>query len=262
MSNVAGEDDGDEPPVVATDGVLPLDRPWHWLERGWHDFRRAPQIGLLYGFGLVAASIGLTLLLAVSGEIHLLLPCTGGFFILAPLLVAGLYQTSRSLEAGVTPRFTDTLVSWRAPGQLALMGVVLLLIHLAWLRVALLLYPLFFHGRGHSAETFLPELLGTATGLALLATGSIIGAAFAVAAFAIAAVSIPMLVDREVSAIDAVLTSLAVVRAHPRTMLLWGMLIVLFTALGIATFFLGLAVAAPVIAHATWHAYRDTVRRP
>src|ERR1700741_3540279 len=107
-----------EPPVARIDAVLPLDRPWRWLEQGWRDFTRAPQIGLLYGFGLVAASVALTLLLAVAGEIHLLLPCPGGFFILPPLLVAGLYNTSRSLEAGKTPRFTDALVLWRAPGQL------------------------------------------------------------------------------------------------------------------------------------------------
>lgn len=261
MSHAAGANQDDEPPVVATDGILPLDRPWCWLALGWGDFTRAPQIGLLYGFGLVAASVALTLLLALAGEIHLLLPCTGGFFILAPLLVAGLYNTSRSLEAGKTPRFTDVLMVWRAPGQLVLMGVVLLFIHLAWLRVALLLYPLFFHGRGHSTETFLPELLGSSAGLALLATGTAIGAVFALVAFAISAVSIPMLVDREVSVLEAILASLAVVRAHPRTMLLWGALIVFFTALGIAMLFLGLAIVAPVMAHATWHAYRDTVGR-
>jgi uncharacterized membrane protein len=259
MARVVDADEHPEPPVVPADGTLPLDRPWRWLERGWRDLASAPQIGLLYGFGLAAASMALTLVLAVTGEIHLLLPCTGGFFILAPLLVAGLYNTSRSLEAGQRPKFTDVLLLWRAPGQLTLMGVVLLLLHLAWIRFALLLYALFFHGRAHSADTFLPELLGTSTGLALLVTGTVIGAAFALVAFAISAVSIPMLVDREVSVIEAILTSVSVVRAHPRTMLLWGMLIVFLTALGIVTLFLGLIVVAPVIAHATWHAYRDTV---
>ncbi|MCW5745364.1 MAG: DUF2189 domain-containing protein [Alphaproteobacteria bacterium] len=259
MSDAVDVDQNEQPPLIPVDDQLPLDRPWQWLEKGWRDFTRAPQIGLFYGFGLVAASWALTLTLAVSGEIHLFLPFTGGFFILAPLLVAGLYDTSRRLEAGTRPTLGSALMAWRAPGQLALMGAVLLLIHLAWIRVALLLYPLFFYGRGHSAETFLPELLGTSAGLALLVVGTLIGGVFALAAFAIAAVSIPMLVDKEVSIIDAVLASIDVVRTHPRTMLLWGLVIVVLIALGITTLFIGLAVIAPVIAHATWHAYRDTL---
>lgn len=258
MSQTADADQNEEPPALPTDGTLPIERPWIWLEKGWRDFTRAPEIGLFYGFALVAASWALTLLLAVLGEIHLLLPFTGGFFIVAPLLVAGLYDASRRLEKGQRPRLSTSLMAWRAPGQLALMGVILLLLHLVWIRVALLLYPLFFHGRGHSAETFLPELLGTPAGLALLVVGTLVGCGFALAAFCISVVSIPMLVDREISVIEAVIASIRVVRDHPRTMLLWGALIVFFTALGISTLFVGLVVVAPVIAHATWHAYRET----
>ncbi|TXL71819.1 DUF2189 domain-containing protein [Vineibacter terrae] len=251
----------EEPPILPGDGSLPLDRPWTWLERGWRDFTRAPEIGLFYGFGLVACSWALTLALAVAGEIHLLLPFTGGFFIVAPLLVAGLYDTSRRLELGERPRLGTALMAWRAPGQLALMGAVLLLLHLAWIRVALLLYPLFFHS-GHRSVTSLPELLGTSPGLALLVIGGLIGGLFALIAFCISAVSLPMLVDRDVSVIEAILASVQAVRRNRRAMLFWGILIVGFTAAGIATLFVGLAVIAPVIAHATWHAYRDAIAAP
>ena len=150
-------------------------------------------------------------------------------------------------------------MAWRAPGQLALMGVVLVLIHLVWIRVALLLYPLFFYGRGHSADTFIPELLGTSEGLALLVTGSVIGCVFALISFTISAVSIPLLVDKETSVVEAVIASVDVVRNHPQTMLLWGLLIVTLILIGMMTLFAGLLVIAPVIAHATWHAYRDTL---
>ena len=258
MSNVTGIHEDEEPPVLHDGGTVPLERPWQWLAQGWADFTRAPEIGLFYGFGLVSASWALVLLLAVAGEIHLLLPFTGGFFIVAPLLVAGLYDASRRLELGQRPRLSAALMAWRAPRQLALMGAILLLIHLAWIRVALLLYPLFFYGRGHSAETFLPELLGTSAGLALLVVGGLIGLLFALSAFCVTAVSIPMLVDQEVSIIDAVIASVGVVRSNPKAMLLWGLLIVLFTVIGMITLFIGLLVIAPVIAHATWHAYRDT----
>jgi uncharacterized membrane protein len=259
MSHAVDADPNEEPPARLTDGTLPIERPWIWLEKGWRDFTRAPEIGLFYGAALVAASWALTLLLAVLGEFHLLLPFTGGFFILAPLLVAGLYDASRRLELGQRPRLSTSLMAWRAPGQLALMGVILLLLHLAWIRVALLLYPIFFHGRGHSAESFLPELLGTPAGLGLLVVGTILGGVFAMVAFCVSAVSVPMLVDREVSVIEAVIASARVVIEHPRTMLFWAALIVFFTVLGITTLFVGLAVVAPVIAHATWHAYRETL---
>jgi uncharacterized membrane protein len=259
MSHVVDADQDEEPPIRPDDRKLPLDRPWNWLERGWRDFARAPEIGLFYGCGLVAASWAMALVLAVAGEFHLLLPFTGGFFIVAPLLVAGLYDTSRRLELGERPRLSTALMAWRAPRQLALMGVVLLLIHLVWIRVALLLYPLFFYGRGHTSDMFLPELIGTSAGLGLLVTGSVIGCVFAIVAFSISAVSIPMLIDKDVSVVEAVIASVDVVRRHPRTMLFWGALIVVLTAIGMSTLFIGLGIIAPVIAHATWHAYRDTL---
>lgn len=259
MARTIEAEHDETPPLRRHDSDLPLDRPWHWLALGWRDFTRVPHIGLAYGGALVAASIGLTLFLALSGDLHLLLPLTGGFFIVAPLLVAGLYDTSRRLELRQPATLGTALTAWRAPGQLALMGAVLVFIHLVWIRIALFLYPLFFHGRHHGPETFLVDLLGTPSGLALLATGTLIGGVLALVAFAVSAVSLPMLVDREVSVIEAVLASIAVVRAHPRTMLFWGLLIVAGTALGLATLFLGLAVVVPVIGHATWHAYRDTL---
>ena len=42
---------------------------------------------------------------------------------------------------------------------------------------------------------------------------------------------------------------------------LWAALIVVFTGIGIATAFIGLAIVVPVLAHATWHAYRDLAGR-
>jgi uncharacterized membrane protein len=36
-------------------------------------------------------------------------------------------------------------------------------------------------------------------------------------------------------------------------------MIVVISVVGVLSFFLGLAVALPVLAYATWHAYRDLV---
>jgi hypothetical protein len=91
------------------------------------------------------------------------------------------------------------------------------------------------------------------------AVGTVIGAILATIVFAISAISIPMLLDRDVGVATAIAASVAVVRANLRPMALWAALIVVFTALGLATLYIGLAVALPLIGLATWHAYRDMV---
>lgn len=245
-----------EPPVIATGEVLPLDRPWHWLEAGWRDFMRTPTIGLLYGGALVGASWALVLVVAIFGEIHLLLPLSGGFFILAPILVAGLYDTSRRLQRGEPVSPMLALFGWRAAGQLTMIGVVLLILHLVWIRIAFLLYPLFLADQAPGFDNLLPAVLGATLGLAV---GTVIGGVLALVAYAATAVSIPMLIDRDITAIEAVITSFQVVQRNPRVMLLWAAILVVATAVGIATLFVGLAIVAPVLAHATWHAYRDAV---
>ena len=87
----------------------------------------------------------------------------------------------------------------------------------------------------------------------------LVGAIIAAAVFAISVVSIPMMLDRKTDFVTAVLTSLTAVRANPGPMVLWAALIVIFTGIGLLTFYLGLALALPLIGHATWHAYRDLV---
>lgn len=240
-------------------GVVAPDRPWAWLAAGWRDFARAPAVGLAYGFGIVAASWLVVLALHRYDMAFLVLPATAGFFLMAPLLAAGIYEISRRLEQGGRVDLGAALLVWRAPGQLGLMGVVLLLLHLAWIRVALLLFPLFFPGKSTALPDLAQLLLFSPQSLPFLVTGTIIGLAFAVVAFAIAAISIPMLIDREVDVVTAIATSVLAVMRHRRAMALWAGLIVVFTAAGLATLFVGLALVVPLVGHATWHAYRDLV---
>ena len=245
--------------LVEARGAVAPDRPWAWLAAGWRDFSRAPHVGVAYGIGVVAASWIVVLALHRYDMAYLMLPATAGFFLVAPLIAAGIYETSRRLELGGRVDLGTALLAWRAPGQLGLMGVVLLLLHLAWIRVALLLFPLFFPGQSPALSNLVQLLLFSPQSLPFLVTGTIIGLGFAVVAFAIAAVSIPMLIDREVDVVTAMLTSVLAVGRHWKAMALWAGLIVVFTAAGLATLFFGLALVVPLIGHATWHAYRDLV---
>lgn len=237
-----------------------VDRSGQWLAAGWRDFRRTPLVSLAYGAGFVIISNLLTLGLRAIGLDSLILPLAGGFAIIAPLLVVGLYDVSRKLERGEPVRLTDCFTAFRdSVGQLSAMGVVLLICYLVWIEVALFLFMLFFHQAPPALDRFLEDVVFSLQGAPLLLVGSAVGAVFAAVVFSISAVSVPLIYDRPIDVITAIGASLLAVRANFRIMFGWAALIGVLTAVGIATLFLGLAVAMPVLAYATWHAYRDLI---
>jgi len=240
---------------------VPVDRPWTWLAAGWHDLMAAKQVSLAYGLLMVAGS-WLVLLLVVQAELlWAVLPITAGFFLVAPLLAVGIYDTSRRLRTGVPVSLPEALLAWRGNAvQIGLMGAVLVLCNLFWVRVAMLLYAVFFGlSTAPTLDRLVDDLLVSSMLVPFLAVGTLVGLAFAVAVFAIAAVAIPMLLDRDVTVFTAVATSVTVVRVNFPAMALWAVLIVAFTCFGLVPFFFGLAVVMPLVGHATWHAYKDMV---
>lgn len=237
------------------------DRPWVWLTAGWRDLLANPQIGFFYGGALTVAGWILALLLLWAQTAWAILPASAGFFMVAPLLAAGLYEASRLREAGLPVTFRACLMGFtRNGGQLAFMGVVLVVLHLFWVRVAALIFMLMFGiNFAPSLETLPMAMLRSPMLLPFLVVGTAAGAVLAAAAFAISAVSIPMIVDRDITAMEAITVSLRTVAANPAAMAFWAGLIVVFTAMAMVPFFLGLALVIPLIGHATWHAYRDLV---
>jgi uncharacterized membrane protein len=239
-----------------------VDQPWEWLTAGWRDFLRAPGISLTYGGAFVAASALLTLGLWIADLLYLLLPLAAGFMLVGPVAAVGLYEVSRRLERGQTVTLHAALTAWRAnPGPIATMGLVLMLFLLAWIRLAFLIFALFFGAQPPSWEHLITTLLFTTQGIPFLVVGIAVGGALAAVVFAMSAVAIPALLDRDIGALSAVATSVAAVLQNWRVMIGWGALIVLFTAAGLATFYLGLAVTLPLVGHASWHAYRSLVAR-
>lgn len=240
------------------------DRPWVWLTAGWQDLQATRPIALAYGGALTLAGWVLVLLFFEAGTPWAILPATAGFFLIAPLLAAGLYEASRLRQLGQTPTLADAVRGFRRNGaQIAFMGVVLLLIHLVWVRIAGLLFALFFGLNFSPSLADLPfALLRHEDFLPFLVIGTGFGFLLASATFAVAAVSIPMIVDRpELTALEAVTVSIQAVLENWRAMALWAGLIVLFTGLALVPFFLGLVLVMPLIGHATWHAYKDIVIR-
>jgi uncharacterized membrane protein len=248
----------DAPPTVR---AVDLDQPWLWLAAGWRDMWRVPQVSLLYGVAVVIASWAIALLLFWLDALAIVLPLAAGFMLVGPLLAVGLYEASRRLEAGEPVRpLAVMFVATRSPTQIAFMGVILTGLLLVWWRIAMLLFALFYGSSGlPEIWTWLQQLLFTPTGLAFLVVGTGIGALLALAAFALSAISVPLLMVRDTDVATAIATSVRAVRRNLPAMLLWGWLIALLMAVGIATGFLGLAIMFPLVAHATWHAYRAIV---
>lgn len=237
-----------------------VDRPWAWLAAGWRDVTAAPRVSLAYGALIVVITYLLLFLLLQAGVFWLVLPLTAGFFFTAPLLAVGLYETSRRLAAREPVSLARALAAYRRNGtQLSFMGVMLGLLHLGWIRLALLLFAVFFGvGFNPSWETLVIKLMAPSA-IPFWIAGSAVGAVLAALVFAISAVSIPMLLDRDVNVFVAVATSFAVVRENWPAMTLWAGLIVALTLFGVIPFFLGLTVTMPLVGHATWHAYKDLV---
>jgi len=236
------------------------ERVWVWLSAGWRDMRRVPGVSLAYGAAFVAVSFLLSLGLWLVDMVYLVLPLAAGFMFIGPLVAVGLYDVSRRLERGERATLGEAVVAWRANvGQIATMGVVLMLFLLAWIRIAFLVFALFFGASPPSWDLLIQTVFFSVAGVPFLIVGTAAGAVLAAVAFAVSAVALPLLLDRDVGVVTAIAASATAVWRNRRVMIGWAALIVLFTAAGMATFYIGLALTLPLIGHATWHAYRDLV---
>ena len=96
----------------------------------------------------------------------------------------------------------------------------------------------------------------------MLGFGTLVGGVFALLIFSISVLGIPMLLDRDIDFITAMLRSVSAVQASPMLFLLWGLLIGVVTLLSMVPLFLGLFVTMPVLGHATWHLYHRLLVEP
>ncbi|HIC80327.1 MAG TPA: DUF2189 domain-containing protein [Kiloniellaceae bacterium] len=242
---------------------LELERPWAWLSAGWQDMWQAPGVSLTYGAIFTLVSFVITAGVLLADLTYLLLPLVAGFMLVGPMLAVGLYETSRRLETGAPVTLGAALfVATRSPMRLAFLGVTLMIVLLVWMRLATLLFALFLGTTEvPPMAEIVPTLLFTPNGLSLLIVGSAAGALLATLVFAISVISVPLLMERDIDFMTAVITSIQSVLRNPKPMLLWAWLVALLTAGGLVTLYLGLVVTFPLVGHATWHAYRDTIGR-
>lgn len=233
----------------------------HWFRMAWKDFRRAPADCLFYGALFVLMGY---LLVGYVGEAPELVVTLATIFVLGgPFLALGLYDIANQVEAfdgngRVTLR--HSLTSWRVNmPAFSLYAVLLTVLVFAWFRVSLLMFALFYDTASlPSLGDLVAQSFSAENVLFLLAYfGS--GLLFAMTVFVCSVVSLPMMLDKEVDTITAMIASVQVVQRNLLTMLAWAAIIVVLTLAGFATGFVGLIVIMPMIGLATWHAYRDLI---
>lgn len=237
---------------------IATDRSLHWLRAGWQDLRANPLPSLAYG--LLFALGGDLIILALLQSPHLLTVSISGFFLVAPLLAAGLYELSRKTEASEKILFIDSLKCFGRNGQsLAIFGLVLALITLLWERFSAVAFALIGADSAPIATAYLNEILFDGQHLAFTATWLVVGGVLALFVFALAVVSVPLMLDRDADVATAIMTSLRAFSRNFGSLLLWAALLVTLTLLGFATLLFGLVVIMPILGHASWHAYRELV---
>ena len=232
------------------------------LAEGFDDFRAMPShvafLGAVYALGGVAiASMG-----SFANALELVFPFAAGFALVGPFLAVGLYEMSRRREMGRAVDWRDAFAVLRSPAlpAIAALGLALFVIFAWWIVAAEAIYVWLYGSEAPaSAATFFADVLTTGRGWTLIVVGDLVGFAFAATALCLSVVSFPLLLDRNVGAGVAMLTSVRVILANPVTMALWGLMIAVLLLIGSLPLFIGLAIVMPVLGHATWHLYRKVV---
>ena len=256
---IAGSQASPALPVVRKIGMTDLKDA---LAKGIDDFRAFPTHAIF--LSIVYPLVGLVLArLTLSYDVlPLLFPLAAGFALMGPFAATGLYELSRRRELGLAVTWRDAFGARRSPsidGILAL-GALLTVIFVLWVAAAQAIYIANF---GYAPVASIPNLfrqvLTTPAGWSLIVVGNGVGFLFAVVVLAISVVSFPLMLDRDVGAAVAILTSVRAVLKNPVTMAVWGLIVAGLLLIGSLPLLMGLAVVMPVLGHSTWHLYRALV---
>ena len=245
------------PPVAALN--LTEDDLRAALRAGIADFRAVPIFGLFFSLFYVAGGVGLWLGLFASGQPAFFLPIAAGFPLFAPFAAVGLYEVSRRRETGEPLSWGPILAALRGrgDGQLALMAVGVLIAFGFWIILARGIFAIFLGRSGIGFESL--GILVSLPGLGMVVVGTAIGGLIALGLFTITVMSLPMLLDRDVDFVTAMIASTQTVQGNPRVMLKWAALIAGLLFAAMIPLFLGLFIVLPILGHATWHLYRRAI---
>lgn len=232
------------------------------LKAGVADFLSAPLYGLFFGGVYFAGGLFILAALRLFDMPWMIIPVAIGFPLIGPFVAVGLYEVSRRLARGERLQWREvlTVIARQRERQLGWMALVVLFIFWIWIYQVRLLLALFLGFKSFSSVgAFLLILTTTPEGAAFLAVGTAVGAVLALVLFSATVISIPLLLDREIDFVSAIITSFRTVIENPVTMVVWGLLVTLLAIFAMLPAFAGLLIVLPVLGHATWHLYRRAV---
>jgi len=255
-------EEGERTPVVLK---IDLDDIKQAFRSGLDDFWAMPTHVVF--LALIYPIVGLLLAYAILGMnlLPLLYPLAAGFALLGPFAAIGLYELSRRREMGLDTSWRHAFDVVYSPSLRAILilGAMLFVLFVVWIITANEIYVANFgYHRFESFGAFADALLNTPEGRNVIIVGNLIGGLYAILAFVVSAVSFPLLLDRHVGVAVAVATSLKAVAINPVPMACWAAIIAAGLVIGSLPFLVGLAIAMPVLGHASWHLYRRVVEPP
>jgi uncharacterized membrane protein len=237
---------------------VPVYRPLEWLKGGWLDMRR--HWGTSLGYGALIVALGWTLLVFCGTHPYFIAAAISGFLLVGPLMSAGLCEMSRRYSLGQSADFDDSLEGFvrNAPALLEF-GVILAICAAVWFGVSALVLGTVFHIAAPDIRETLYRGFLDSTNRSQVLAYIVIGGVLATAVFSVSVVAIPLMIDRHASAGQAMRASAAAVVRNIPAMIFWSASILVLTVIGYAPLLTGLLIIAPLLGHATWHAYKGMI---
>jgi len=254
--------------AVPTVRSVAVTRPLRWLGLGWSDMLHCGWVSLAHG--MVLSLAGAVIVAVFYQRFWLLAGALSGFLLVAPVLATSLYALSRARERGEETNLRLVLKTWMSWQRnhfnkwsndywcLVQFGALLALAGTGWVVTSAALITLLAPGPVQNPIDFVHYVVLAKSGF-LFELWLAVGGVLAAPIFASSVIAIPLLLDRRLTLLQAVVTSWKVVLVNPVPMALWAALIMVMTLFGMLALMLGLLLVVPLLGHASWHAYRDLV---
>jgi uncharacterized membrane protein len=234
-----------------------IEAPFRWLACGIDDLRASGGHGCVYG--AIFVLMGLAIISIYQEKWQATMGMVGGFFLLGPFICCGLYWLSRQLDRGQEVDLVSSFTCWKVnPKSVGFFAVLLTFLMIIWMRVSIVIFALFSRTDFPTLQGVL-QMIFSFSNLTFVLVWFGVGLVFATIVFSISVVSLPLMLDRDIDTMLAIFASVRAVLTNPLPMLVWATLIVLLIGCSMLLWFIPLIVTAPLLGHATWHAYRELV---